>query len=155
METYDMFERMEITEQVYKGGTPSKTTTREDPNRSSHGRKCKGGEAALSTNPEKGRADKSKKKDAGHMSDRPTGENIFLVHGPRHSTDDCKLLKEYSNNYAVQRDHKESRSGGNKKRGKSVKFDGETKEVNIMVSHAKSNPKNKKGGKQKEKTKSK
>ena len=42
-ETCEIFERMEIAEQYYKGVKPSKTIIREDVNRDSHGRKRKGG----------------------------------------------------------------------------------------------------------------
>ena len=61
METYDMFERMEITEQVYKGGTPSKTTTRSDADRVSNSRKLKGGKYVSCTNPKEVCAGNSQK----------------------------------------------------------------------------------------------
>ena len=48
-----MFELMEISEKVYKGRTPSKTTNRVDAECTSHGRKQKGRESASPTNPEK------------------------------------------------------------------------------------------------------
>ena len=51
-----MFERMEVSDKVYKEETPSKITTRADANRVSHDRKHKGGEAAFPANPEKSRA---------------------------------------------------------------------------------------------------
>ena len=57
-----MFDRMEVAEKFHKGGTPSKTPTRSEANRDGHVRKRNGGEAASSTNPEKGRADKRKTK---------------------------------------------------------------------------------------------
>ena len=57
-----MFDRMKIAEQVYKGGTPSKTPTREESNNDGHVRKLKGGEDASPTNPNKVRASKLKKK---------------------------------------------------------------------------------------------
>ena len=41
-DTCKIFERMEITEQVYEGGTPSKNAARVDVNRASCGRKLKG-----------------------------------------------------------------------------------------------------------------
>ena len=56
-----MFKRMGISEQVYEGGTPSKTTTRVDANHDSHGSKRKELESASPTNPEKSRAGKRKK----------------------------------------------------------------------------------------------
>ena len=48
-----MFKRMEISEQVYKGQTPSKTIPMPDANRDSSVRKRKGGEAALPNNHKK------------------------------------------------------------------------------------------------------
>ena len=47
-----MFERMEVPEQVYKGGTPSKIPTGAETNRYSHD-KTKGGEAASPPHPER------------------------------------------------------------------------------------------------------
>ena len=52
-EPCDMFERMDIAEQVYKGVTPLKTTTRADVNRGSNGRKGNGLESASPTNIDK------------------------------------------------------------------------------------------------------
>ena len=49
-ETCNMFERMEISEQVYEGGTTSKTTTREDFDRVIHGRRRKGGKSTYTDN---------------------------------------------------------------------------------------------------------
>ena len=92
-----MFERMEAAEQVYKGVTPSKIPTREEANRDVHVRKQKGGESALPTNTKKGRAGKHKTKNAGHTSDAPNeAKNTCLLHGLRHSSEECKLLKVYS-----------------------------------------------------------
>ena len=73
---------------------------------------------------------------AGHQSDRPTGDKTCLVHGPEHSTIDCKLPKEYSKKCDTQQpqNDKEYHSEG-KKSGKTVNFDVKTKEVNNMVSH--------------------
>ena len=45
-ETWDMFERMEIAEQFYKGGTPFKIINQEYANRKGHTRNIKGGEAS-------------------------------------------------------------------------------------------------------------
>ena len=79
---------------IYKGGTTSKNPIREDTDRTSHGRKRKGREDSSPTNPKKGRSGKRKTKNAGHPSDRPTGGKTCLLHGPRHSTEECKVLKE-------------------------------------------------------------
>ena len=40
-EAFAMFDPMEVTEQVYKGGKPSKISTRSEANRDSHVRKQK------------------------------------------------------------------------------------------------------------------
>ena len=60
-----------------------------------------------------------------------------MLHGPGHSTEGCKVLKDHSAKYDVQRppNEREARSGGNKKRGKTIKFDGTTEEVNITTAH--------------------
>ena len=85
-ETCAMFDRMEVTEQVYEGGTPSKMPTRSESNRDVHVRKWKGGEAASPTNPKKGHANKGKTKNSVHPSNAPTGEKkTCLLHGPGHS----------------------------------------------------------------------
>ena len=57
---------MEIAEQVYKGGTTSKTTTKEESDCASHDRYCKGEGASLTTNTKKDRAGKRKNNHAGH-----------------------------------------------------------------------------------------
>ena len=138
---------MEIVERVYIGRTLSKTITRAYANRASHRRKRKGVEFTYQTNPEKGRSGKHKKNYAGDPSNWTTGDKTCLVHGPGNSAEGCKLLKEYSEKYAVQRPHKEkeARSRGSKKIGNNVKFNGETQEVNTMVSHDVTIPRKKKG----------
>ena len=115
---------MEISEQVYEGGTTYKITTRKDDKRSSHVRKLKGGEASSPTDLEKGCAGNRMKNNSGHPIDCTTGEKTCLVHGPRKSMSECKVPNGYSKNHAMQRPHKETRSSGNKKRGKSVNVDG-------------------------------
>ena len=79
-----------------------------------------------------------------------------MLHGPGQSTEDWKVLKEYSAKYASQRPYneKESRSGGNKNNGNTVKCDGETQEVNTMVSYDEPIPRKKKGYMQKKKPES-
>ena len=56
------------------------------------------------------------------------------MHGPGHSSEECKVLKVYSEKYVTQRPHQstEARSGGNPKHGKFVKFDDNTKEANVI-----------------------
>ena len=97
-----MFEQMEIFEQVYKGGTPSKKSIREDSNRGIHVRKLKGGESTSPTNPKKGRASNCTTKNAGHTIDGPTGtKNTCLLHGPRNSLEEYKLIEIYSEKYSA------------------------------------------------------
>ena len=102
-----MFERMEIAEQVYEGWTPSKTATRAEADRAIHGRKRKGVESVSPTNPENCCTDKRKKNNAGHINNCPTGDKTCLVPGPGHTTEECIVLKEYSEKYAVQQPHKD------------------------------------------------
>ena len=61
-ETCVMFEQMKISEQVYKGGAPLKTSIMSDTNCDSHVRKQKGGEYSFPKNPDKVRTGKHKKK---------------------------------------------------------------------------------------------
>ena len=82
----------------------------------------------------------------GHTSDGLTGaKNTSLLHGPRKSSEECKLPKIYSEKYAEQRPHKEkeARSVSKNKCGKSIDFDRETKETNTMESHDDHTPKKK------------
>ena len=72
-ETYEIFERMEIADEIYKGGAPSQNSQQAEYNRAIFGRNQKGWWAASSYNPKKGRAGKRKKIDSGHPSNAPTG----------------------------------------------------------------------------------
>ena len=107
---------MEVAEQSYEWGTPSKTPIREYANCVSHGRKQKGGVSTFPTNTEMVRAGKRKKNYAGHLSDQTTGGKTCLLHIPENSTEECKVLNDYSKRHAVKRPHneKEACSGGNK-----------------------------------------
>ena len=76
----------------------------------------------------------------------PTGaKHTCLLHGPGNSSEECKLLKVYSEKYAAQRPHKptEARSGGKPNRGKVVELDDNTQEVNTMENHGDPIPRNK------------
>ena len=74
---------------------------------------------------------------------------------PVQSTEECKALKYYSKNYAVQRPHKdEARSCGNKKSGKTIQFDGTIKDVNSMTASDAPIPRKTKGKSQAKKPKS-
>ena len=58
----------------------------------------------------------------------------IIFHVPRHSSEECNVLIEYSKKYAAQWPHKDNEylPGGGDKRGKSVRFDSSVKEANIM-----------------------
>ena len=99
---------MEVSEQLYEGGTPYKTPIRADANSVSRGRKHKQGGFALPTKPKKGHAGKRKKNHSGNPSDDPTStKKTLLVHGPGQSTDDWKVLKNYPERHAAQITFKE------------------------------------------------
>ena len=89
----------------------------------------------------------AKQKNTGHPSNAPTrAKNTCLLHGPGHSSEECKVLKLYSEKYAAQRPHKPKGdcSGGNPRRGKVVDFDDNTQEVNTMKNHVNPTPRKKK-----------
>ena len=67
---------MEVAEKKYECRTTSKTPIRVDADRASHGRKINVGEAASSTNTEKGRAGNCKTKHVGHSIGRWTRGKI-------------------------------------------------------------------------------
>ena len=91
-----MVKRMETADQVYEGGTPSKNNHNwEDPNRASY-RTNEGGECASSSNLEKGRTGKLKRKHADRSRNESTGAKICMMHIPGHSTEECKVLREFS-----------------------------------------------------------
>ena len=89
---------IEIYKKFRKGVTNYKTTNQAYFNHTSHGRKLKGGEAASLTNPKKGLDGTQMKNYAGHPSDNPTCDKIFFLHVTGLSTEECKLLREYSEN---------------------------------------------------------
>ena len=96
---------------------------------------------------EKGHSGKCKRNYAGHSSDAPAGaKKTRLLHVPGNSPEENKLLKEYTKKRSEKHTYKdkESRSGGNNKRTKTVKFGGATQEVNTMKYHDEPTPKNKK-----------
>ena len=70
-----MFERMEVEEQFYKGGSPSEITAiRVDANRASRGRKIKGFGANSPTKSKKICAGKCRKHYAGHPSNQTNSD---------------------------------------------------------------------------------
>ena len=149
-----MFECMEIAEAIYKGGAPSKNTQRAEADRASFGRKKKGRASTLPYNPEQGRSGKRKGRNAGHLSDEPTGaKKTCLLHGPGHSSEECKFLQEYTEKRSAQHTYKDKQvsSGGNK-HGKTVEFASAAEEVNIMRSYDEPIPKKEEGKKAELKT---
>ena len=92
----EIFEHMEIIEQFYEGGNTYKNINRAEAEYCSHDRKSKGGETTYPINPKKGHDGKHKTNYSGHPSNRPVGANRWLVHGTGKSTEELKLLKEYS-----------------------------------------------------------
>ena len=89
----------------------------------------------MPTESKKGHTGKSKTKYVVSSRENTTSAtNICLMHGPGHSSQNCKLLKEYFKKYAKQRPHtkKEAHSSGKTKRDKSVELDRNTKEFNIV-----------------------
>ena len=103
---------MEISEQVYKGGTPSKTPNRAYANYDGHISKCKGWGAAFRTNLQKGRAIKSNKYYSGRPSNGMTGDKTCQLHGPGHSKEECKVLRGYSEKYSAQWPHNKYHARG-------------------------------------------
>ena len=130
-----MFEQMEISDQLCEIETPSKNNIWSDANHDSYVRKITGGESTSPTNPEKICAGKCKTNNVVYLSNYMiSATNKCLLHGPIHSSEECKVLKEYSKKYAVQQPHKEHEaiSGRKTKCGNSVDFGVNVKEVNIM-----------------------
>ena len=151
-----MFERMEITEAIYVGGSPSKNKQREESERAIFGRKQKGGGSAQPSNLENGLAGKRKGNDAGHTSDALTGEkNTVMLHGPGHSSEQFKVLQEYSKNHIVQQPFKDKQAlSSSNKRRKTVKFKSASEEADVMKYHDEPIPKKKKRKRQSDKTNS-
>ena len=129
-ETCNMFKLMEIAEQVYKGQSPSLKNISADANRDIHVMKIMGGGDNSPKNPERGRAGKRKTK-IRYLQDRrqPVQKKILFLHVPGHSYEECKVLKEYSKNYAAQWPHKDN---GKTRCGNSVELYRSVKEANIM-----------------------
>ena len=87
-DTRDMFELMEITEEIYKRGAPSKNNQQSEADHASFGRNKKGRGSALTSNPKKDRTGKIKINDAGHPSNAPTvAKKTCMLHCPGHSSE--------------------------------------------------------------------
>ena len=155
-DTCEMFKRMDIAETIYEWRAPSKNTQQEESDCASSVKKKKGGASTSPSNSEQGCAGKSKRNNAGHPCDEQTGtKNTFLLHVPRRSSEECKLLKTYTEKRSAHHTYKDKQAHtGSNKHAKTVKFDYATQEVTTMKSHDETTPKNKKGGNQKKKTRS-
>ena len=77
-----MFKRMEVAEQVYKGGTSYKKPARAESKRGVHVRKRKGGEYTSPKNPRKGRSGKLKTKLRAIWLILPPDQKYVLVAWP-------------------------------------------------------------------------
>ena len=146
-ETCNMFDHMEVADQLYEGGKYYKTTNhRADANPTIHGSKYKGGESASPANPDKGRAVKSKKNNAGHPSDWTTSKNHYCCTDPGNPR---KIARSSINNMINMppRGRKNKPAPAKKsRRGKSAKFNKKVLETNIMETQATSIIKRKKVG---------
>ena len=141
-----MFECTEIAEQVYKWGTSSKITTSADANFSSHDRKSNGGESTSTTIPKKIHSGKIKRiMQAIRSIDRPVTKHVCCM-----APETPQISVMYSSNTmritlrSGPKKNKEAYPGSKNKRGKLVKFNGKTQEVNIVASHVAPTPKKKK-----------
>ena len=100
----------------------------------------------MPSNPDQVCSGNLKRSNAGHPIYEPTrAKKTFMLHGPRHSSEECKFLRYYTEKLSAQHTYKDKQalSGGNK-RGKTVKFEGATEEVNIMKSNDEPIPRKKK-----------
>ena len=94
-----MFERMEIAESIYEGLVePSyKKITQADTNHACHIRNKRGESASSWTRPDKGESTGKRRK--RHV-DIPTGKSkTCLIHGPGHSSEECKVLGDFGTKY--------------------------------------------------------
>ena len=83
-----MFERMEISEAIYEGGSPSKNTQMEESDRPSYLRKKNVGASASPSKPNQVCSIKRKRINAGHPFDDATvSRKICLLHGPGYSSE--------------------------------------------------------------------
>ena len=94
---------MDIAESIYEVvvETSHTKTTKADANRDGHIR-LKRGKSALSNNySEMSKSTEGAKIHADHPKDRP--KPTCLIHGPGHSSDECKVLRDFGSRYAKSR----------------------------------------------------
>ena len=90
-----MFKRMEIAEEICKGGAPFKNNQRAEADRYSFYRKQKGGLAASPSNPKKCRTGKRKTIVAGHPRNSPnSAKKTYMLHGHRNSSEEYKVIHD-------------------------------------------------------------
>ena len=102
----------------------------------------------LSYQPGEGPHWQAQDKKSVHLSEKTTGAGkTCLLQGPKYSSEECKVLKYYSKEYAAQRPHKENEAHSfvKTKHNKSFKFNSNVKEYNFME-HGYPIPKKKKRG---------
>ena len=141
-----MFEWMEITKKIYKGGETSKNTPLAEADCDSSGRNKKGRASTLTYNGDQGCTGKLKRSNAVHPIDKPTWANkTCLLYGPRHPSEECKLICKYTDKGSAQLtyQYKQSRSIGNE-RSKTVNSESAAEEYNIMKYHDEPIPRKKK-----------
>ena len=100
----------------------------------------------MPSNPEQVRAGKRKRSNAGHpIYELTRAKKTSMLCGPRHTSEECKVLRDYTEKLSTQHTYKDKQacSGGNR-RGKTVKFESAAEEVNIMKLHDEPIPRKKK-----------
>ena len=99
-----MFERMEIAEYIYEGVVENsyKIPTREDTNCYSHSRKKREFPTSSKTYSETNKSSvKLRKRYVDHLKYRP--KLTCLIHGPGHSSYECKFLGDFGYKYSKSR----------------------------------------------------
>ena len=71
------------------------------------------------------------------MSDATTSaKKTCLLHGPVHSSEDYKVLKEYTKKRSAQRTYKDKQAHSSRRKcAKNIKYEDATQEVNIIKSN--------------------
>ena len=104
LKSVNMFERMEIAEYIYEGVVENsyKIPTREDTNCYSHSRKKREFPTSSKTYSETNKSSvKLRKRYVDHLKYRP--KLTCLIHGPGHSSYECKFLGDFGYKYSKSR----------------------------------------------------
>ena len=91
---------------MYKLGQTFQNILRADANCNIHGRKWQGGGSALLANPKKGHSGKPKKNNTGQPRNKPDKDQKYMLHIPINSTQEGKVLQDFSEKHARQQPHK-------------------------------------------------